>query len=637
MEPATSDFRLRLGPVFARQKRNWLAQKSVPRVALPAEVERALGTITDAGFGSPAGKRSIWLSLLRANGRLLLKAIAAALVMALCAASSTLAAIRILKLEHGLTGMIGLAFLYFGLNCLVQVASYFNGRVRGWVGLVTQAHLVGMISRKLLRLSSTAALKQSSGNLKVLATSDVSHVGQFLENAVRNLIPSVVTVCVVIPFLLRLSGTSGLVGIAVMAALLPISVGLNAISQRFQDRGQAELDRLASLVGEWVKNIRLVRYLSWEEGFERDVSERLRRYMRHSVATHFMACLIFGLSVSWWMVSVTAVVLISRWQGAELDLVGFFGSLWLLTFLAGYFTHLPNTIRLYGLAAPSVERIARLLAEEEQSEGLSPGEALPSGARPVRMLFEKVSYRFPGGKEAIRELDAEIDLGRKIAVIGEVGAGKSTFLKLLLGELKPTAGRIVVEFESGEKRDLWTAPVHPVVREGMAYVPQDPFVSSDRFALNITLGWEPEGDSGERAVTDAAYWAELEADLALFEQGIQQEIGESGVNLSGGQRQRLSLARAQHSGREFLVLDDTLSAVDTRTEARIMERLVSRRGGFVLVTHRTGELNRVEEVHVLSQGKFVEAGSPAELARDPDSHYSRVLRAYGSEEGGADG
>jgi ATP-binding cassette subfamily B protein len=312
-----------------------------------------------------------------------------------------------------------------------------------------------------------------------------------------------------------------------------------------------------------------------------------------------------------------------------LDLGGFFGSLWLLTFMAGYFTHLPNTVRLYGLAAPSMQRIVRLLSESEQSEYLKPGVAISSEALPVRLTFEDIHFQYSKDKPTLHKLSFELNLQRQTAIIGEIGSGKTTLLKLLCGEFPPDSGSIFVHFDNGEIRNFWTRPAYPLLRKHLAYVPQEPFVSSDLFHTNITLS--NDTDIRDEDIAAAAYWAELEADLSELPHGLFQEIGESGVNLSGGQRQRLNLARAFYSNRTFMVLDDTMSAVDTKTEALLMDRLISRDGGFLLVTHRTGELLRVEDVIVMKGGRIVERGDPKILSQDPESHLTRVLRAYESE------
>lgn len=635
-------FDLKLSPDFSRKRKELLAQTAVPPVWLPRGVELCLESISKPerrGSPEPNSVLALWLDCVRAMRPMLIQAAGIALLASFCAALASLAAMQILKTRHGLEALLLYSLAYFSMNCLSQLAILASGRLRAWVSMGAESHLVGLISGKLVRMSSLSAARQSSGNLKTLITSDVHNIGQFMDNLVRNLIPAVIALAVISPLLVRFAGKAGLLGLVGMALILPISLGLNRISTYFQDQSQSRMDELTSLAGEWVKNIRLIRYLSWDGAMRREVAEKVRGFMNVSIGQHFMACLIYGLSTTWWMVSTAFVLLAAWWLREPLDIVSFFGSLWLLTFLSNYFTHLPNTIRLYGMAAPSMKRIARLLGEQEQADFLVPSLSQEELAEPVRVRFDRVSFEYPGGRKAIRELSCEIDLSQRLAIIGEIGSGKTTFLKLLCGELPPTSGRIVVEFRQGGAADLWSRGAYESFRRALAYVPQEPFVSSDRISSNITLG----APANERDVCEAAYWAELEADLAALPRGISEEIGESGVNLSGGQRQRLNLARAFFSGRGYLVLDDTLSAVDTRTEVLLMDRLLSpgersgRAGGFALVTHRTGELMRVDRILVLREGQVIEQGTPAELSADPDSQYLRVLRAYEAIPGAADG
>jgi ABC-type multidrug transport system fused ATPase/permease subunit len=624
-----SMFRLKISPDFSRQKKLFLSESKIPDIELPKCVEDCLESISEVSsdrgdrYFLAGGVGGLWLQAIRPIKTLLVRATLVSALAALGAALSTLAAMRFLSAGESMKTLLALGIVYASMNCLSHFATFQGSRLRTWAGLSVESTLVGLISQKILRLSSFSAAEQSSGNLKILITSDVKNVGQFVDNAVRNLIPAVVAVSIIAPLLVHFSGRAGLCGVLVLVMVLPVSLGLNRIATRFKEKSQAEMDALTSLAGEWVKNIRLIRYLSWDEAFRREVASCLRKFMSVSSAQHVMACLIFGLSISWWMVSTTGVVLASHFFHFPLDLVGFFGSLWLLSYLSGYFTHLPNTIRYYGEASPSIRRISVFLAEPEQRGHLHEGKALPPGSVPSKLAFKRVDFEYPQGGKVIHELSVEIDLGKKIAVIGEFGSGKTTFLKLVCGELPPTKGKISVHFENGEIRDLWSTEAHEIFRRFIAFVPQEPFVSSDLLLNNITLG---EGSS-EQAM-ESAYWAELEADIQALPHGIFQEIGESGVNLSGGQRQRLNLARAHFSGRGYLVLDDTLSAVDTKTETLLMERLEDKNSGFVLVSHRTRELTRVAEVMVMKDGAIIERGHPLTLMADPHSHFTRVLKAY---------
>lgn len=621
-------FRLHFTPNFRSQRHAFLSETTFEIDPLPESVSACLASITVPpvrGAGnSEVGSRMLWRRCLGIHRRLLIRGAAFALLSATAASFSTLAGMAILKSGKTFEVLIGFSAVYFFMNFLSQCSNYQGARIRAWVSLGAESYLAGLISQKILHLSPLAAECQSSGNLQVLITSDTRNVGDFLNNVVRNLIPTIAAFSVISPFLIYFCGKAGALGMAVMLLILPLSLGLNRLNQFLQERRQREMDRLTSLVGEWVKNIRLVRYLSWDEAFQRDVSLQLRNYMKLASVQHLMACLIFGLSSGWWMVAVTGVVVGSALLGTGLELTSFFGALWLLTFLAGFLAHVPNTIRLFGQANPSMKRIARLLSEPEISSLFMEGMSPSAGSLPKQIQFQDVGFRYPGGKQALINFTANFDLSEKLAIVGEIGGGKTTLLKLLCGEYPPTSGEIRIKFDDGRSYPLWQRETHAIYRNALAFVPQEPFVSNDPFSVNIALG----ADAEDSRIVDAAYFAELETDIAIFPNGIHQEIGESGVNLSGGQKQRLNLARAIFSKRPYLVLDDILSAVDGKTEVQLMRRLQAKEGGFALVTHRTKELRNVNRVFVMKDGKKIEDGEPSVLAADPDSHYARVLRAY---------
>jgi ABC-type multidrug transport system fused ATPase/permease subunit len=237
-----------------------------------------------------------------------------------------------------------------------------------------------------------------------------------------------------------------------------------------------------------------------------------------------------------------------------------------------------------------------------------------------------VSY--PSG-DAIRNLSLSVDLSAHVAVVGEVGSGKTTLLKLLIGELAPTSGEIEVEFAGGVCAPLWNPDVYAAYRSFIAYAPQEPFLSNAPLRDNIDLST----GRGSGEVDDAAGRACLTPDIALFTHGLDEEVGETGINLSGGQKQRVSLARAFVSNRPFLFLDDPLSAVDSATERVLFARFVSEARGFILVSHRIDELNECDRVVVLESGRVVEDGDPCELLRDSRSRYRAFREAREREEG----
>ena len=179
-----------------------------------------------------------------------------------------------------------------------------------------------------------------AGSLKVLLSSDARNVGSFMDSAVRNLLPALTAAVVAIPLLAAFAGVAGLAGFATMLLLIPISSGLSKFSARYQRRIQTTLDQLTALTGEWVSNVRLIRYLDWEQPVLRDLAAIMRRLTLLSMRQSLLAFLVFGLSISWWMISIAMVALAAKWLHIAIDLAQFFAAIWLITLLHGYLMHI---------------------------------------------------------------------------------------------------------------------------------------------------------------------------------------------------------------------------------------------------------------------------------------------------------
>lgn len=616
-------FQLRFAPIFARQQKAFLAVTETPELTLTPELSQALTHFERDEAQNLITKKlrpiDLWLACFKGGRSIFFKATLASCLAASCATGSTLIAMRILRLDSSSQVLIGFATAYLLSNTLSLFANFSNNRMRAELALTSETLLVSMVSKKLLNLSSIASSQQSSGNLKVLIASDVKNISEFLNNVVRNLIPSLTAILIMGPFLVHLAGKAGWISLMVLTLIIPITLALNQISIALQDLTQTRMDEHASIVGEWVKNIRLVRFLGWDEYFEIRIKEVIRRFIKIALVQHVIACIVFGLSTTWWMVTGASVLLFAKIFHDPLPLSAFFGSLWLLTFVASYFTHLPNTIRVYGLAVPSLRRILKLLNEPNVSDDFDIGPSPDPQSHPTKVIFSAVSFR------TLKNINVEIRLNQKSAILGEVGSGKSTFLDLLCGEYKPSSGQISIEFNDGTKYPLWQKDVHAKLRTLLARVSQTPYISSDRLSTNITFN---SSDDDEADLLNSIQKAQLTEDLAQFAEGTSQMIGESGVNLSGGQRQRLNLARAFYSKRPYLVLDDTLSAVDSRTEAALIQQIIEGEAGVLLVTHRLSEIRRLGYVLVFQSGMLIEEGKPEDLSQNKSSAFVRAIRAY---------
>lgn len=223
---------------------------------------------------------------------------------------------------------------------------------------------------------------------------------------------------------------------------------------------------------------------------------------------------------------------------------------------------------------------------------------------------EGLSFSFPGAKRpALEGVDLTLAPGRTLGIVGATGAGKSTFVRLLLRQSEPDAGRLTLGGVALPELPLATLRAH------IAWVPQEPFLFSASVADNIALA--RPGASREE-IEAAASLAAVHDDIARLPNGYATEVGERGVTLSGGQRQRVAIARALLSDASLLVLDDALSAVDTGTETDILDHLRELRAArsersVIVIAHRLSAVMDADEVIVLKQGHVIERGTHQQL------------------------
>jgi ATP-binding cassette subfamily B protein/ATP-binding cassette subfamily C protein/ATP-binding cassette subfamily B multidrug efflux pump len=235
---------------------------------------------------------------------------------------------------------------------------------------------------------------------------------------------------------------------------------------------------------------------------------------------------------------------------------------------------------------------------------------------PGALVAEDLHLRYPGaGQAALAGVGFVLPAGQTLGLVGPTGAGKSTLLRLLLRQWPPAQGRIT--WGGTALADFTLA----ALREGIAWVPQEPFLFSATVADNIALA---RPDATPAQIEAAARAAAVHDDIIALPQGYATPVGERGITLSGGQRQRVAIARALLADAPLLLLDDALSAVDTGTAARILQALRRQRAGrtVLIVSHRLATVMDAEQILVLRHGRVTERGTHAQLLADapPDGH-----------------
>ena len=222
-----------------------------------------------------------------------------------------------------------------------------------------------------------------------------------------------------------------------------------------------------------------------------------------------------------------------------------------------------------------------------------------------RLQFEGVGFAYDG-LPALEGVDLDVAAGTTLGVIGRVGSGKTTMARLIPRLIEPTQGRILLD---GVPLDEWPLAR---LRQAIGYVAQTPFLFSDEVGANV--GYGAEGATDEQ-IQQAAEEAQVRADVEDFKDGFATVIGERGVTLSGGQKQRTTLARALLLRPEILILDDSLSAVDTQTEQAILghlRRIMAQRT-TILIAHRISTLREADHIIVLDEGHIAEQGTHTTL------------------------
>ena len=245
--------------------------------------------------------------------------------------------------------------------------------------------------------------------------------------------------------------------------------------------------------------------------------------------------------------------------------------------------------------------------------------------------FRHLTFRYPDGEyDVLQDISFTIHPGESVGIVGKTGAGKTALVDLLLRTYNVPDGTLFVD-----GKDVNTLSIHSV-RAACAYVPQDNFLFSDTIAHNIGFGVD---DASPEMIDHAASLADVRDNIVDFKDGYETVLGERGVTVSGGQKQRISIARALLKDAPILILDDSVSAVDTRTEKIILDNLKSSRANktTLLIAHRISTVERLDKIIFLDDGKIEAVGPHDELYTSCPKYRRMVdLQRLEDEAGGDD-
>jgi ATP-binding cassette subfamily B protein len=459
----------------------------------------------------------------------------------------------------------------------------------------------------------------STGDLMNRMSEDVSRVRMYTGPAIMYLINLVALIGFSVVSMLRKDVMLTLYVLAPLPILAITIYLVNSIINKKSERIQSLLSDLTSNAQESYSGIRVIKSFVQEKamlGFFKKNSEAYREQavgLAKVEAIYFPSmALMIGLSTLFTICigGIQAIHDTSK-LGLIVEFVIYINMLTFPVSAIGW------TASMIQRAAASQKRINEFLQATPTIQNSTNASTQPISGT---IEFQKVNFTYPHtGIKAIQHLDLKIDKGQKILVLGRTGSGKSTLAQLLLRFYDPQDGS--VKIGGKDLRDIDST----VLREQISYVQQDVFLFSDTVANNISFGLS-EIASIEK-IEKAAQFANVHQEIMGFEKGYETMIGERGVTLSGGQKQRISIARALIKDPEIIVFDDCLSAVDAKTEYRILSNLYTylKEKTAVIITHRIFSTFRFDKIIVLDQGTIIEMGDHEALMMQ-NGYYAELYR-----------
>jgi ATP-binding cassette subfamily B multidrug efflux pump len=456
-----------------------------------------------------------------------------------------------------------------------------------------------------------------TGDLMSRATNDTFAVRMATGPAVMYAVNTTVSFCFSLALMLWISPRLTAVALVPMLVLPPIVIGVGKVIHKRFESIQEKLSGLSSMVQENLTGLRIVRAYVQEGEQEERFDELNQEYLEKNMDLVKASGFFFPLLM---FVAASAMV-VALWFGGlqvmdgHISVGSFIAFNFYLALLTWPMIALGWVVTLFQRGAASMGRLNKILETEPRIRAPSHPQPLP----PLRgkIEFRNVAFRYPGTeREVLQDVSFVAQAGETIAIVGPTGSGKSSLVNLIPRLYDPTEGEILLD-------DTGIQELDPASLRGLiGMVPQDSFLFSDTIRQNIGLGLDLDGDDPggpkqigdrpeEQRVQDSAKVAQIHESILSFPKGYSTILGERGINLSGGQKQRATLARALARDPFVLILDDALSAVDTHTEAKILEDLktvLAGRTSFI-ISHRVSAVMNADQILVLDEGRIVERGT----------------------------
>ncbi|WP_347159974.1 ABC transporter ATP-binding protein [Pontibacter chitinilyticus] len=468
--------------------------------------------------------------------------------------------------------------------------------------------------------------KNNTGDLMARISEDVSRVRMYLGPAIMYGINLVILFVMVIPYMLAVNVKLTMYTLIPLPILAVSIYYVNTIIQRKSDEIQRSLSGITTFVQEAFSGIRVLKSFVREDDSHNNFTTASNTYKDKSLELNFVNSLFFPLVL--FMVGLSTIITI--YIGGQEVINGSITTGNIAEFII-YVNMLTWPVTSLGWTASLVQRAAA--SQERINEFLNTKTEIISQqniSKPIKgdIVFENVDFVYPDTNiHALKQVSFSIRHGETLAVIGNTGSGKSSIATLLPRMYDVTGGRVLVDGIDVRDYNIRS------LRSQIGYVPQDVFLFSDSIRNNIGFGLP---DITEEQMVQAAKDADVYENIIHFPEQFATKLGERGITLSGGQKQRVSIARALVREPSILILDDSLSAVDTKTENAILNSLrrIMHNRTSIIISHRVSSVKLADRILVLDDGEIVQHGTHEELIGDDGLYkvlYERQLQSEDTE------
>lgn len=476
---------------------------------------------------------------------------------------------------------------------------------------------------KLGRISIRQYETKGSGGINAHLITDIETIDQFIGSTLSKFIISLLTVLGTAGVLLWLEWRLGLFILLVNPIVIYFSRKLGSKVKHLKKRENQAYERFQNRLVETLDGIYQLRAANKEREFLNElkqqanqVRENADKYAWQSEAAGRVSFLLFLLGFELFRAVAMLMVVFSDLTIGQIFAV--FGYLW---FMLGPVQELLSIQFSWYSAKAAFHRINDLLALEEEPRPICKINPFTDN-RQVDVEVSHVNFAYDSEKSVLNDLSLTIPAGKKVALVGASGGGKSTLIQLLIGVYQPNSGQIRFNGATTEEISF------DIIRDNIAVVLQQPILFNDTLRHNLTLG----GQYAEEELWQALHIAQLDDVTANLSDGLETLVGRNGIRLSGGQRQRLAIARMVLSNPKFVILDEATSALDTVTEAELHNALTGFLKGrtTLIVAHRLSAVKQADIIYVLEDGQVSQMGTHRELV-EQDGLYQTLygnLQSY---------